>query len=61
VRLRIGRRTRTVRTIAVTSGNGFRTVLRLPSGRWSSATVTARVAGTSRYLAVERTKTLRRG
>jgi hypothetical protein len=60
VRARIGRRTRTVRTIAVTSGHGFETKLRLPSARWRVATVTARVAGNSQYLTVERKKTIRR-
>jgi hypothetical protein len=49
-----------VRTIAVTSGHGFRTVLRLPSARWSAATVVARVAGDSRYLTVEKRKAVRR-
>ncbi|MEA2179686.1 MAG: hypothetical protein QOG77_2983 [Solirubrobacteraceae bacterium] len=61
VRAKIGRRTKTVRAIAVTSGHGFRTELKLPSSKWRVATVTARVAGTSRYLTVERTKTVRRG
>jgi hypothetical protein len=60
VRVRIGRRTRTVKTIAVTSGHGFRAALRLPSARWSSATAVARVAGTSRYLTVEKRKAVRR-
>jgi hypothetical protein len=60
VRARYGKRTRTVRTIAVTSGNGFSTQLRLPSARWSSATVVARVAGTSRYLTVEQRRAVRR-
>ncbi len=60
VRVRIGRRTKTVRTTAVTSGTGFRATLRLPSARWSAATVTARVAGSSRYLTVEKRKTVRR-
>jgi hypothetical protein len=60
VRARYGKRTRTVRTIAVTSDHGFRTELRLPSARWRSATVIARVAGTSRYLTVEKRKAVRR-
>jgi hypothetical protein len=61
VRARIGGRIRTVRAIAITSGNGFSTVLRLPSARWSSATVVARVAGSSRYLTVEKRKVIREG
>ena len=60
VRARYGRRTRTVKTIAVTSGHGFRTELRLPSARWSSAAVIARVAGNSRYLTVEKRRRVRR-
>jgi hypothetical protein len=59
VRVRIGRRTRTVRATALTSGNRFRATLRLPSARWSSATILARVAGTSGYLTVQRTTTIR--
>jgi hypothetical protein len=60
VRAKIGRRTRTLRAIAVTSGNGFRTELTLPSANWRVAKVTARVAGTTQYRTVERTKTVRR-
>jgi hypothetical protein len=60
VRARFGRRTRTVKTIATTSGHGFRTQLRLPSARWSAATVVARVAGSSRYLTVEKRRAVRR-
>ena len=59
VRARYGRRTRTVRTIAVTSGHGFGTELALPSARWRVATVIARVAGNSRYLTVEKRKQVR--
>ena len=59
VRARYGRRTRTVRTIAVTSGYGFRTELGLPSARWRIATVIARVAGNSRYLTVEKREQVR--
>jgi hypothetical protein len=60
VRARFGRRTRTVHTIAVTSGHGFSTQLVLPSARWRTATVIARVAGNSRYLTVEKRKQVRR-
>jgi hypothetical protein len=60
VRARFGRRTRTVRTIVATSGHDFRAQLVLPSARWRTATVIARVAGNSRYLTVEKRKQVRR-
>jgi hypothetical protein len=60
VRARFGRRTRTVKTITATSGHDFSARLRLPSARWSTATVIARVAGNSRYLTVEKRKRVRR-
>jgi hypothetical protein len=60
VRARFGNRTRTVRTVAVNHGHDFRAHLVLPSARWRSATVIARVAGSSRYLTVETRKAVRR-
>jgi hypothetical protein len=59
VRARIGRRMRTVRMLAVTFGHDFSARVAMPSARWSTATVIARVAGTSRYLTVEKRKQVR--